>query len=183
MKDFSLIRSARPNRLTPLMFALVLAAAFVATLSLACGAGTKVEPVPDPEPGTPEAGAVQTPPPGAATLAVTLKEWAITTGLPSVAAGKVYFLATNAGGEAHEMVVIKTNLAPGALPETNGKVPEDKIDMIGEISPFSPGSSASTVLELEQGNYVLICNVVNKAEDGETKSHYLEGMYTALTAE
>jgi hypothetical protein len=80
-------------------------------------------------------------------------------------------------------VVIKTDDAPDALPETNGKVPEDDVDMIGEISPFSPGSKASTVLELEPGNYVLICNVVNKAEGGEIKSHYLEGMHTAFTAE
>jgi uncharacterized cupredoxin-like copper-binding protein len=170
--------SPKPRRAR---FALFLTIA--ATLAFACGGGTKVEPVPDPEPGTPKAGVVQTPPPGAATLEVTLKEWAITTDQPAVAAGEVYFLATNAGGEAHEMVVIKTDLAPDALPETDGKVPEDEIDLIGEISPFSPGSSASTVLELEPGNYVLICNVVKQAGDGEIKSHYLEGMYTALTVE
>ena len=182
MKDVGLIRSARPRRLPPLLLALLPPAAFVAALNMACGAGTKVEPVPDPEPGTPEAGVVQTPPPGAATLEVTLTEWAITA-QPAVAAGDVYFLATNAGGEAHEMVVIKTDLAPDALPETNGKVPEDEVDLIGEIEPFSPGSSASTVLELEPGSYVLLCNVVKVAEDGEIVSHYLEGMRTALTVQ
>ena len=183
MKDSGLIRSARPNRPPPLLFALVPAMAFVATLSTACGAGTKVEPVPDPEPGTPQAGVVQTPPPGAATLEVTLTEWTITAAQPAVAAGDVYFLATNAGGEAHEVVVIKTDLAPDALPETDGKVPEDEVDLIGEIEPFSPGSTASAVFELEPGDYVLLCNVVKEAEDGQLVSHYLMGMYTPLTVE
>ena len=179
MKDCGPIRSARPNRLAALPLAL---AAFAATLSMACGAGTKVEPVPDPEPGTPEAGVVQTPPPGAKSVAVTLREWAVEPAEPAVAAGGVYFLATNAGALAHELVVIKTDLAPDALPENDGRVPEDDIDMIGEISPFSPGSKASTVLELEPGDYALICNVVETV-NGERVSHYLNGMYTAFTVQ
>ena len=185
MKDFGLVRSTRPTHATALLFALVLAAALIATLSMACGGGTKVEPVPDPEPGTPEAGVVHTPPPGATTVAVTLSEWSIATDHPTLAAGDVYFLATNAGGEAHEMVVIKSDLAPDALPETDGKVPEEDVDLIGEIEPFSPGSKASTVLELEPGNYVLICNIVNEEGHGEhdEPSHYLQGMYTTFTVE
>jgi len=112
-----------------------------------------------------------------------LTEWAITTSQPAIAAGEIYFLATNAGGAAHEMVVIKTELAPDALPETDGKVPEEDVDLIGEIEPFSPGSKASAVFELEPGNYVLICNVVSEAAGGESESHYLKGMRTTLTVE
>lgn len=187
MKDFGLSPSTRPIRPAALLLALVLAAALVATLSIACGSGgTKVEPVADPEPGagnSPEAGVVHTPPADATQVAVTLKEWSVDTDRATVPAGTAYFLATNAGGEAHEFVVIRTDLAPGALPQKNGKVPEDDVDMLGEIEPFSPGSKASIALELEPGNYVLICNRTEVEKDGEVESHYLKGMHTAFTVQ
>lgn len=184
MKDCGLVRSARSTRSAVLLLTAVLATAFIAALSLACGAGTKVEPEADPGPGarSPEAGVVHTPPPGAATVHVTLREWSVVPDRTSVAAGEVYFLATNAGGLGHELVVIKTDEAPEALPEKDGKVPENDVDLIGEIEPFSPGSSASTVLELESGSYVLICNVVETV-NGEKLSHYLNGMRTAFTVQ
>jgi uncharacterized cupredoxin-like copper-binding protein len=184
MKDVDRIRSARATHVIALLSTLVLILALLT--SAACGSDASEEPEPDADrEDEPKAGVVHTPPPGATTVAVTLKEWAITTDAPTVAAGEVYFLATNAGGEAHEMVVIKSELASDALPETDGKVPEGEVDLIGEIEPFSPGSEASTVLELEPGNYVLICNIVNEEGHGEhdEPSHYLQGMHTTFTVE
>ena len=35
---------------------------------------------------------------------------------------------------------------------------------------------------LEAGSYVLLCNIVEE-EDGETESHYAEGMHTSFTVE
>jgi uncharacterized cupredoxin-like copper-binding protein len=159
-------------------------ALLAALFAAACGGGTKVEPVPDPEPeAEAEAGVVETPPPGATTVDVTLREWAIDIGQTSLPAGETYFLATNAGAEAHEMVVIRTDDAPDALPNNNGKVPEEAVDMLGEIEPFSPGSKASTVLELTPGHYVMICNIVEVEENGDIESHYLEGMRTEFTVQ
>jgi len=37
-------------------------------------------------------------------------------------------------------------------------------------------------VDLDAGNYVLICNIVEE-EDGETVSHYQEGMRTPFTVE
>jgi uncharacterized cupredoxin-like copper-binding protein len=182
-EDFDLICSTRRTHVVALISTLLLTLAFVT--GAACGSDAGVEPTPTAhQEDEVEPGVVHTPPPGATTVDVTLKEWSIAADQPTVAAGDVYFLATNAGGEAHEMVVIKTDLASGALPETDGMVPEGEVDLIGEIEPFSPGSKASTVLELEPGNYVLICNIVNEeGHEHEQPSHYLQGMHTAFTVE
>jgi uncharacterized cupredoxin-like copper-binding protein len=168
-----------------LLTLLVLATTLIASLAIACGdGGTEVEPEPDPEPESEApAGVVLTPPPGATEVNVTLSEFILAPDVESVPAGEVYFLATNAGGEAHEMVVVKSDLAPDALPNDDGRVPEDEVDMIGEIEPFAPGSDASVAFDLEPGKYVLLCNIVEEEASGKTESHYLEGMYTGFTVE
>ena len=48
--------------------------------------------------------------------------------------------------------------------------------------PTMAGSSASIVLDLEAGAYVLICNIAEE-EDGELESHYELGMTAAFTVE
>ena len=66
------------SRFARLLFLLVLGAALTALLSVACGGvGTKVEPVPDPEPGAnPKPGVVHTPPAEATQLTVALTDTA-----------------------------------------------------------------------------------------------------------
>jgi hypothetical protein len=164
---------------------LLLLAVLLAALAVACGGGTTVEPEPDPDPGAQaEAGVVSTPPEGATQVSVSLKEWSVTPETSSVPAGEAYFLAANDGGEAHELVVIKTELAPEDLPVgDDGGVSEDEVDMIGEIEPFAAGSQASAVFDLEPGSYALICNIVETEESGKVESHYQEGMRTAFTVE
>ena len=133
----------------------------------------EADPEADPEPGV-EPGVVETPPPGAPQVKVTLAEWVIARDVDSVEAGETYFLADNAGpNDAHEFVVIKTDLAPGELPVEDGTVPPYKVDFVGAIPPFAPGSAASIVLDLEPGNYALICNIA---------AHYGQGMHTSFTA-
>jgi uncharacterized cupredoxin-like copper-binding protein len=130
-----------------------------------------------------EPGVVETKPADATQVDVTLREWAVEPQQKSVKAGKVYFLATNAGPEdGHELVIIKTDKAPDALPVTDHKVPEDDVDIVDEIEPFAANSKASATVELEKGNYVLICNIT-EVENGETESHYEEGMRVAFTVE
>src|SRR3972149_10925355 len=110
------------SRFARLLFLLVLGAALTALLGVACGGGTKVDPEPDPEPGAnAEPGIVQTPPPGATQVNVEMSEFTLTPDVATAPSGQVYFLATNAGGEAHEGVVIKTDLAPGQPPHHGGR--------------------------------------------------------------
>jgi phosphonate transport system substrate-binding protein len=143
-------------------------------------AGPQAQPDPEPEAQqtTPEP-----PPAGATQVAVGLSEWAISAEPATVSAGEVYFLVTNTGAEAHEFVVIRSDAAPDALPVVDGQVPEDEVDMLGEIEPFAPGAQASIVFDLAPGSYVFICNIVEKEESGELESHYEEGMATSFAVE
>lgn len=147
--------------------AIFLAVVVSATILLACAA-------PKDEPVGP--GVVSPKPEGASQVDVVLGEWVVSPRPDSVSAGQVYFLANNAGPEdPHELVIIRSDLAPDALPVVDGKVVEEQVEIIGEIEEFAPDSMASGVFDLSPGNYVLICNLV-ETEHGELESHYLEGM-------
>jgi uncharacterized cupredoxin-like copper-binding protein len=127
-----------------------------------------------------EPGVVEEPPEGATRVDVRLGEWSVEPSAASVTAGQVYFLVENAGpDDPHEFVVIRTDEAPDALPVVEGRVPEDEVDIVDEIEPFAPNSSASITLDLEPGNYVFICNVA-EVEEGELESHYQLGMRVAF---
>jgi hypothetical protein len=133
--------------------------------------------------GAVEPGVVEPKPADAAQVDVTLREWAIELAQTSVRAGKLYFLAENAGPEdPHELVIIRTDLAADALPVEDHKVPEGEVDIITEIEPFASQSKASTTVELPKGSYVLICNIT-EVEGGETESHYEEGMRVAFNVQ
>ena len=166
------------------IFGLVFIAA-IAMLAAACGGGdTKVAPEPDPDPGANAApGNVEDPPAGATQVDVQLVEFKVVPDPESVPAGTIYFLAGNNGGEAHELVIVRSDVAPGDLPVgDDGRIPEDEIDLVDEIEPFSAGSDASIALDLEPGAYVLLCNIAEE-EGGEIESHYQKGMFAAFTVE
>jgi hypothetical protein len=59
-------------------------------------------------------------------MTVQLKEFSITPSTISIPAGQVTFNAENVGGVTHEMVIIRTDDAPDALPtEKDGTANED----------------------------------------------------------
>jgi hypothetical protein len=132
------------------------------------------------EEGTPAEG---TPSEGAS-VDIELSEFVITADPASVAAGSVTFNVANVGGEAHEFMVIESDLAPDALPVVDdGSVDEDQVTVLGEIEedelPAQTGEGELN-LDMEAGSYVLICNLVEEEESGEMESHYQEGMHTAF---
>ena len=119
----------------------------------------------DGDSGTPtaEAGAVS----------VTLKEWSLTADPASVPAGNVPFSATNEGSFQHQLIVLKTDLAAGALPVSSGSVDLGTAgQVIGQIPTFSSGPAQTFALELESGAYVLLCNI---------SGHYEQGVRSAFT--
>jgi hypothetical protein len=122
----------------------------------------------------------------ATTVAVTLQEFSVLPAPASAPAGQVTFEAKNTGpDDPHELVVIKTDLEPGALPTTSeGKVDEEGagVEALGEIEEFKVGEARSKAFELTAGSYVLICNVVEE-EEGKTEAHYKLGMRTAFTVQ
>lgn len=119
---------------------------------------------------------------GGGTVSVTLQEFSIATDPATVDAGEVVFEATNEGpDDVHEFVVFRTDLDPTALPtDENGAVVEtgEGIELIGEIEDIPVGETQSVTLELEAGNYVLICNIW---DEDEQEAHYQEGMRTTFS--
>jgi len=104
------------------------------------------------------------------TVSLQLKEFSITPQTSSAPTREVTFKATNDGKVAHELVVIRTDKAPGALPVAKGTA--DEAGDLGEAEDIRPGNSKSVTLVLKPGHYVLICNLAG---------HYQAGMHAAFT--
>lgn len=114
---------------------------------------------------------------------VTVSEFHVVPAAARAPAGRVMFAVTNTGTELHEFVVVRTDLAPDALPtEADGSFNEDaaSVDVLGEIPEFAPGPTYLLTLDLTAGHYVLLCNRV-EVEGGETVAHYHEGMRTSFS--
>ena len=123
-------------------------------------------------------GGVSTP----ATVDVSVHEFEVAPETSSASAGEVTFTVTNTGpDDVHEFVVVKTDLAPDALPtEANGAVDEAGagIEPVDEIEDIAVGATESVTVNLEAGSYVLMCNIYDQAEK---ESHYQQGMHTGFT--
>ncbi|MEO6198226.1 MAG: hypothetical protein ABIP58_09015 [Dehalococcoidia bacterium] len=118
-------------------------------------------------------------------IEVTLTEWEISIDKDSVPRGPIEFTIKNDGDETHEFVVIKTDIAADELETTDdGSVDEDApdIDVKQEVEDIESGDKTGRTYELDAGSYVLICNIVDE-EDGETESHYENGMRQGLAVE
>jgi uncharacterized cupredoxin-like copper-binding protein len=86
-----------------------------------------------------------------------------------IGAGKVTFVVPNRGKLDHEMVVIRTERAPGKLPLRKGLAVET--GAVGETGDIAPGGTKRVTLQLKPGRYALICNL---------PGHYKGGMYAGL---
>ena len=119
-------------------------------------------------------GAKAAPSAQATTVQVTLQQYSVTANPSSAPAGGIDFVASNAGSINHELVIIRTDLAPAGLPVVGGQVDENGADVqvVDEIPPFAPGTQQTASVNLASGAYVLICNV---------PSHYQLGMRTGFT--
>ena len=131
------------------------------------------------------ASAASPAPSGSTSVSVGLQEFAIVPSVASVPAGTVKFVAKNTGpDDIHEMVVLRTDLDPAALPvDKDGKADEeaDGITSIGETGDVAVGETKEVSFDLAPGKYVLICNIVQTEPDGSIEAHYKVGMRTAFT--
>ena len=117
---------------------------------------------------------------GGTEVKLGLKEWSITAEVAQVKPGKVRFVVANDGTKPHELVIIRSDLSPGALPVVEGKVDEEKVDIVDEIEPFAAGTTERKTVELKAGKYLLICNIVERVPGVPVESHYEKGMRTAF---
>jgi len=120
----------------------------------------------------------------ATTVQVQLQQFSVTANPDSAPAGDVDFVASNIGSINHEFVIIKTDLAPGALPVVGGQMDESGagVQVIDEIEPFAPGTQQTRTVNLATGAYVFICNLPGHYEAGmRTGFTVTEGTATATT--
>lgn len=129
---------------------------------------TRSPPTGTPPGGTPTQGAVQ----------ASLREWAIELDGAdelTVPAGDVALEVHNAGATFHELAVIKTDLDPANLPTDGAFVDEAAAgQVIDRTNQLNAGATELLELELEPGNYALICNIAG---------HYQQGMRARLQVE
>jgi uncharacterized cupredoxin-like copper-binding protein len=101
-----------------------------------------------------------------------LREHNITLTSNEVRAGEVTFVVRNRGGQAHDLIVIKTDAAADALPVDQQTQKASEQGRVGGVELVNPGRSSNLKLTLAPGHYVLICNVA---------THYALGMRVELT--
>ena len=97
----------------------------------------------------------------------------------SAPAGEItFFVHNDAADLTHEMVIFKTDLPADQLPlNDEGIVDEEAagLTLIDEAADIEPGASTNLTVNLEAGNYVLVCNI------DSTQLHYQHGMYVPFT--
>ena len=138
-----------------------------AALALAAACG-------DDDDGGESPAAGETPAAPATTVDVGLVEFAVNPAQDTVDAGTLTFNVSNDGTEVHTFRVIKTDLAPDALPTAASRVDEGQVDVVASIPEFNAGETEDVNVDLDAGSYVLICNV---------PGHYDLGMRAAFTVE
>lgn len=105
-----------------------------------------------------------------ASVTVKLKEFTLTPSLKADKAGKITFVVKNVGKFEHELLILKTSVAPSKLPlNAKGRVPEK--GAIGEIGDIAPGQTKKKAFTLAAGKYALICNL---------PGHYKAGQYAGF---
>ena len=110
--------------------------------------------------------------PNERTVNATLTDSKIVLDQITVPSGKITFNVKNAGTMVHEVVVLKTDVAADKIapnPDEPGKMSEDGSQ--GESGDLNPTEAKTFTLDLQPGNYVLICN---------QPAHYLLGMHIAF---
>ncbi len=137
----------------------------------ACGEGATPTPLPTP-----------TPVPQINEVSFTAIDFDY-TGPSSIPAGMTRISLANEGQELHHQQLIKLPEGTSsedllaALAQGPGAPPPPGIESAGGVSVLAPGGSGTATLNLQPGNYVMLCFVPN----GEGVPHFALGMATSLT--
>ena len=94
-----------------------------------------------------------------------LLEWKVVPATPKVAAGTIAIAATNSGKVAHDLVIVRSDAAPGSLARVGDVADESKLDIVGRFAEFKSGEKEKR-FDLPKGRYLLICNVATHYELG-----------------
>lgn len=105
-------------------------------------------------------------------IGAELRDHTVTLTSQEVRAGEVTFVVRNRGGQAHNFVVIRTDLAPDKLAVDQPTQKASEEGRVGGLGDMDPGKGGNLRLDLAPGHYLVICNV---------PTHYQLGMRTELT--
>lgn len=107
---------------------------------------------------------------------VLLKDFEVLQETTVVPAGTVSFRIRNQGPTTHEVIFVRTELAPDKLTLQDDGLTVDEeargIKFLEEVEGLDIDDRQTLALDLTPGHYVLYCNL---------EGHYLGGMYEALT--
>jgi len=116
---------------------------------------------------------------GPAKVDAALTSYKITLSEDNVPAGDVQFhIHNDATDLTHEFVIFKTDLAPDSLPLNDEGIVDEEgegITFIDEQEDIEPGDALDWTVNLDAGNYVIVCNI------DSDQMHYMHGMYVAFT--
>jgi uncharacterized cupredoxin-like copper-binding protein len=101
------------------------------------------------------------------TVNVKLIDYRVSVSVRSAAAGRVTFVVHNADGVPHNLVVLRTGIAPRSLPVTGEHGRAREIGRQGTTAVLRDEQTVRLTLTLRAGRYLLICNV---------PGHYQRGM-------
>ena len=135
-----------------------------------CGDDGGEAAAPTPSPTATQAAAEQ--PASSHALTIHMTEFAFDPKDTVAKAGKVRITAPNDGAVVHELVLLKTDEDPAALPKKGDAV--DESSSVGEIADVEPGSTKKATFKLAPGKYAIVCAL---------PGHYEGGMYGSLTVE
>jgi hypothetical protein len=116
-------------------------------------------------------------------VGVALQEYKVIPDTGDVKAGKVKFETENVGGSTHEFVVVRAADAESLPTDADGAVDEEQIEepnQIGEIEDIEPKAKESVTFDLDPGDYVLFCNIVDDSTEPAI-SHFQKGMSAPFT--
>ena len=112
--------------------------------------------------------------PGEVQLVVEMTDYKVLTNVATVPAGETKIGVRNRGSQPHDLVVLRTDLAPDKLPYDAARARADEPGLVVRTKELRAGGTAAVTAALEPGRYVLICNVAG---------HYGLGMRTSLRVE
>ena len=109
---------------------------------------------------------------GTKTVTTTITDSSLTLSPTSGEAGETTFEVSNSGGEIHELEIFEGDAAPDQLPIENGVANTDGLELIDEVEDIAPSTTAELSVDLEPGNYVIVCNL---------PGHYEAGLHSGFT--
>lgn len=110
---------------------------------------------------------------GGTVVDVTERDFQISVSSTQVPAGEVVLRAHNAGPDAHELIVVRSDGGRLRLRPDGMTVDEEGLSkwIVGTLEPGRTGSTRELRVRLAPGRYTLLCNMYG---------HYMGGMHSTL---